>query len=205
MGEILQKIAIKNSNLLEYLTKKYDVNSVQSVIKVNQIQNIKPLLQENYGGANDCTLTSITTILSYYLPNKPVEEIYNVVEKHGLKLFYTGEKGTNPIVMRTIMNLAAKDLGLKKSAVVRYGKNISYNYAGIKKHIDEGRPVMLSVYKDGRGFYDDHSTTIIGYGEYKIDKQRKARMLKIYDNWYDEVTYVDYDLIHMFSSLHYYN
>lgn len=204
MSEILKRIAIKNSNLLEYLAKKYDVDSIQKCLSVNQISNLEPLLQDNFGSGNDCTLTAITNILTYYC-NKTPQEIYEVVVRYGAKLGYTDQKGTNPIVMRTLMNLVARDLGVKKSAVVRYGKNIAYNYAGIKQNIDAGRPIMLSIYKDGRDFYSDHSVMIIGYSEYKVDNKRKARMLKIYDNWYPEVTYVDYDLLHMFSSLHYYN
>ena len=63
---------------------------------------------------------------------------------------------------------------------------------------------MLSMYKDGRDFYNDHSITVIGYGEYKVDSKHAAHMLKVYDNWYKEMCYDDYDLIHLFSSIHYY-
>ena len=64
---------------------------------------------------------------------------------------------------------------------------------------------MLSMFKDGRQWYEDHSVTIIGYAEYKLDGKKTVRMLKVYDNWYPEVMYVNYELMHMFSSIHYYN
>ena len=203
MTNIMKRVVINNSNLLEYLKKKYNVENIQNCIKVNQLFGMEPLLQEDFGGDNDCTLTAIATILMKYTDADPTT-IYSVVAKHGKKLGYTDKGGTNPLVMRTVMNLSAKELGVKKKAVVRYGKNVSYNFAGIKQHIDAGRPLMLSMFKDGRDFYDDHSIVVIGYGEYKIDNKRKAKMLKVYDNWYKEVCYVDYDLIHTFSSIHYY-
>lgn len=203
MGEVLKGL-INNNNLLEYLKKKYNVDNIQKSIKVNQLIDMQPLVQDDYGDDNDCTLTAITTILTHYC-NKTPEEIYAVVVKFGRKLGYNAKAGTNPLVMRTLMNLAAKELGVKKTAAVRYGKNVSYNFAGIKKHIDANRPMMLSIFKDGRNFYNDHSITVIGYGEYQIDNKRKARMIKVYDNWYREVAYVDYDLLCVFSSIHYYN
>ena len=203
-GNIIKKAVINNGNLLDYLKRKYNVDNIQKCIQTNQISGVEPLLQDDYGADNDCTLTSITTILTQFCDKTP-EEIYPIVEKYGLKYFYTGEKGTNPLVMRTIMNLAAQELGIKKRAVVRYGKNVSFNFAGIKQHIDAGRLIMLSIFNDGRDYYKDHSVTIVGYSEYKVDKSRKAKMIKIYDNWHKEITYVDYDLLHLFSSLHYYN
>ena len=203
---VLRRWPIGNERLLEYLHEEYQFFDIKSV-KVNQLTDIKPLLQNDFGGEenpNDCTLTAITTILTKYCSKSP-SEIYDVVLKHAKKYFYTGKIGTQPPVMRTIMNKAAAELGVKKRAVVRYGKNISFNFAGIKQHIDEGRPMMLSIFKDGREWYDNHSVTIIGYAEYKLDGKKTVRMLKIYDNWYAEVMYVNYELMHMFSSIHYYN
>lgn len=204
MGKILKRAAITNDNLLKYLTDKYDVNSVQSCIKVNQLEGMTPLLQDDYGKDYDCTLTAITQILLYYLKGKTPEEIYNVVAACAEKLGFVEGWGTNPLVMRTLMNQAAKKLGLKKAATVKYGKITGYSFCRIKALIDAGRPIMLSMYKDGRDFYDDHSITVIGYGEYKVDNKHTAHMLKVYDNWYKEMCYVDYDLIHLFSSIHYY-
>ena len=83
MGKILKRAAITNDNLLKYLTDKYDVNSVQSCIKVNQLEGMTPLLQDDYGKDYDCTLTAITQILLYYLKGKTPEEIYNVVAPSG--------------------------------------------------------------------------------------------------------------------------
>ena len=202
---VLRRWPIGNERLLEYLHEEYTFSDIRSV-KINQLSNIKPLLQENFGKADDldCTLTSITTILTYYC-NKTPQEIYDVVLKYASKFCYTERTGTQPPAMRTIMNKAAKELGVNKKAFVRYGKNISFNFAGIKQHIDQGRPLMLSMFKDGRQWYEDHSVTIIGYAEHKLDGKKTVRMLKVYDNWYPEVMYVNYELMHMFSSIHYYN
>ena len=202
---VLRRWPIGNERLLEYLHEEYKFSDIHSV-KVNQLSNIEPLLQKDFGKEHDsdCTLTSITTILTYYC-NKSPQIIYDIVLKHALKFCYTERTGTQPPAMRIIMNRVAKELGLKKKAYVRYGKGIGYNFAGIKQHIDQGRPLMLSLFNDGRDWYKDHSVTIIGYSEYKLDGKKTVRMLKVYDNWYSEVMYINYELLHLFSSIHYYN
>lgn len=202
---VLRHWPIGNERLLEYLHEEYTFTDICSV-KVNQLSNIKPLLQKDFGedDDSDCTLTSITSILTLYCDKTP-QEIYDIVLKNAKKFCYTGKLGTQPPVMRTLMNKVAKELGIKKKAVVRYGKNISFNFAGIKQHIDQGRPLMLSMLKDGRNWYTDHSVTIIGYSEYKLDGKKTVRMLKVYDNWYPEVMYVNYELMNLISSIHYYN
>ncbi len=202
---VLRRWPIGNERLLEYLHEEYQFNDLKS-LKVNEVTGIKPLLQNDFGGEenpNDCTLTAITTVLTKYCDKTP-QEIYSVVIKYAKKLFYTGKTGTAPPVMRTIMNKVAAELGVKKKAVVLYGKNISFNFASIKKYVDQDKPVMLSMYKDGRQWYDNHSVTIVGYAEYKLDGKKTVRMIKVFDNWYEEIMYVNYDLMHMISSLHYY-
>ena len=134
---VLRRWPIGNERLLEYLHEEYTFSDIRSV-KINQLSNIKPLLQENFGKADDldCTLTSITTILTYYC-NKTPQEIYDVVLKYASKFCYTERTGTQPPAMRTIMNKAAKELGVNKKAFVRYGRKLfvclKYMTIGIQK------------------------------------------------------------------------
>ena len=53
-----------------------------------------PLLQSDYGEANDCTLTSITTVIHSWLPSLDVNMIYNQVENIAKQYGYSGVKGT---------------------------------------------------------------------------------------------------------------
>jgi hypothetical protein len=51
---------IDNSNIADYLgTDNF---------YIKKLYNIQPLLQNDYGEANDCTLTSLTTLLYWRYP-----------------------------------------------------------------------------------------------------------------------------------------
>ena len=56
-----------------------------------------------------------------------------------------------------------KTQGLKINSVAKYGKGIGYNFKHIKNRIDNGHPVILSFYNDGRNYQSNHTVTIIGY------------------------------------------
>jgi hypothetical protein len=80
---------------------------------------------------------------------------------------------------------------------VNYGKGIGYDYDYIKKEIDEGNPIVLSMHSDGLDGYKNHSVTIVGYKDYG-----NAKMIQIYDNWYSSHSYLDYDKLSTISSTH---
>lgn len=148
-------------------------------LMVMRIPTIEPLLQSDYGKDLDCTLTSLTCVLHYVVPTVPIEAIYDIVETHASRMFYNGDKwGTFPIFIRSIFNLALKDLNVKKRTSVSYFAGI-YTFEDIKKQIDRMNPVVLSVWKAGR--YTDHTITVIGYNP-------EGKILLVYDNW-DKITH----------------
>ena len=161
--------------------------------------NIKPLIQDDYGEDNDCSLVSILTILNYKFANLDLNHWYSIVERLAKKYFYTGDNGTLPFFINSIMKRVAPEY----NSHARYLKNIGFNFNTIKKQLDQDNPVIISMMNDGRNFYKNHSVVAIGYNVYKIDN-RPIRMLAIYDNWSREVRYMDYERLSMITSINYY-
>ena len=181
---------IYHGNLNDYM-----INTTKKTFKT--IQKIPFLLQKDYGLPKDCTLTSFTTLLSWMLPDLEVQEIYNQVEYVAKKFGYNGVKsGTNPIVMRSILNSLFNIYGLKYKAFSRYLKNVCYSFNTIKKLIDENKPVVLNLHKDGRNYYSNHTVLISGYVE-----SDEYQMLAIHDNWASTTSYIDFKKLSMVSSI----
>lgn len=180
-------------NVASYIKDAYNTSTVTSVA-AKTISNIQPLLQADYGGDGDCTLTSITTVLLYYLKySKSVEKVYNIVEKYAINFLYNENYGTIPIFIKAIIDKSAKEVGLNGSSFNKIFKNVGITWDRIKKLIRDNRPIILSLSDDGREYYASHSITIIGYTEYKIEGNRVIRMLKVYDNWRENIGYVDFE------------
>ena len=196
-------IRISENNLTEYLHAKFPTATNFVYLAPVRLTAVPQLLQRDYGKALDCTLTSITAVMMYYLPHKGDNEIYDEVEKVAEKYFYNGDKkGTNPIFIRSIMKDVAKHFGLKKSMKVRYLNGICFNFNSIKKMIGKKIPVIINIFKDGRKYYDDHSITITGYREIKVDGKTK-KFLIVQDNWAKDYSYLDFDCLGMIASLNY--
>lgn len=147
----------------------------------------KALLQKNYGDVNDCTLTSMACIFG--------EEYYDKIEKTAIKYGHNTRNGTNPFTVKQIMT----SLGFNGTAYSSYGKNIGYNYTKIKSLIDNNILIILNITNDGRNYYKNHSVTIIGYEEYVNHK-----FLLVYDNWCENVCYIDYDKLCVVSSINWF-
>ena len=62
--------------------------------------------------------------------------------------------------------------------------------------------MILSINKDGRDYYNNHSITIIGYLIYQVDNAFEP-MLLVYDNWNTQACVVDYKALSMISSINY--
>ena len=179
-------------NVVSYIKDAYNTSTVISVA-AKTISNIQPLLQADYGGEGDCTLTSITTILRYYLKyTKPIQEVYDIVEEYAEKFLYNDNYGTIPIFIQAIINKSAAKVGLKANSFSKNFKEVGVTWDRIKKLIQENRPIILSLSDDGREYYTNHSITIVGYNEYKIDGGNIVRMLKVYDNWRETIGFVDF-------------
>lgn len=191
-----QKIGYRLStdNINIYLKQNY---KNFSSFKGKTIYKIRPLLQESYGGDKDCSLVSIVTIFAFkdnY--KKSFKDIYNEIEKIALKYKYAPDIGTFPIFIKNIID----DYG-KINSTFKKIKNIGFDWNLIKKNIDNNIPIILSMCKDGKNYYLNHSVVIIGYREYI---NSKAKILSIYDNWHQQVSYIDFNKLSRISSINYF-
>lgn len=156
------------------------------------ITDAKCLLQKNYGEDYDCTLTSIAAIFG--------EEQYAIIESIAKKHSYDGKKnGTNPFKVKAIMQGVMDSIGIKGKCYSRYGKGVAFNWYTIGNLLKRGHHVVLNIYQDGRGYYRNHSVLIVGLACYG-----GHRLLAVYDNWNEGISYVDYDKLCMIASINWY-
>ena len=152
----------------------------------------KCLLQKNFGEDYDCTLTSLAAIFG--------EEHYELIESFAKDYGYDGKKrGTSPLVVASIMQRVMEELGIEGTARSRYGKGVGFSWTFIGKLLSRGHHVVLNLYRDGRGYYKNHSVLVVG-----IAKYGPHRLLAVYDNWNSGVSYVDYDKLCMIASINWY-
>lgn len=165
----------------EYLHDKYPKAKEIHLKEYKKVfGNYKPLLQKDYGLANDCSLTSLTTIICGIV-NKEPQEVYNVVEKYAKQYGFKG-KGTLPFFIKCIFDKTLKEFGVNVKTKSGYLKCIGYDFDKIHSLIDDNIPIVLSINKDGRNYYNNHSITVIGYLIYQVDNALEP-MLLVYDNW----------------------
>ena len=168
MKTVFPNKRISSLNIQDYIAEMYPELFWGTCYEV-VLNDIPALLQKDYGEANDCTLTSLTAIGVFLKKNqKTANEIYKVVEHFAKHYGYTGTAGTNPFVIKRIFDSVLTVLSVYKDTKVRYLKNIGYNFSLIKKTLDAGNPLILSMHSDGRQYYQNHSVLIIGYKEYKL-------------------------------------
>lgn len=150
---------------------------------------LSSLLQDDYGEDNDCTITSLSCIFG--------EMHYSDIERIARKYGYDGQKsGTNPLMIKRITSEFMREKQMSGTARSAYGKSIGWSYRTAKRLIDNGVPVLLNLFDDGRGYYHNHTVTIIGYEQYQ-----RGVFLLIYDNWHHGVTMIDYKKLCMISSI----
>lgn len=150
------------------------------------------LLQRDYGQAQDCTLTCLAFLFG--------EKFYPDIERIALAMGYDGEKrGTNPLTVRTIMQRVMRLAGVAGSAKSAYGKGVGWTWGRVKQLLQGGHYLILNLWRDGRGYYGNHSVTVVGYAEYRAN-----RFLLVYDNWSRGVSYIDYDKLSVISSINWY-
>ena len=187
-------------NLENYLSQTYGGTPRLTLNK--QLDDFFPLLQKDYGEANDCTLTSITAIIYYLSEQKlDIQTVYNTVEKYAKKYGYKGDKGTPALTIRKIFqkSLAAYNM---PNAYGKFVKGVGYNFDTIKYEINKGNPLILSLNDDGQSYYKNHSVTVVGYVEASVNS-KKTPMIIIYDNWYKGISYIDYNKLSLVSSVHF--
>ena len=186
---MFEKQRLSNNNIRKY------VNSIEAPIKY-YIPGVPQLLQNDYGEACDCTLTSITAVIKFMRPEYNVQEIYNWVEKIARAYGYRGDHGTNYLVIRTVYKKSLQGFGIKNLPSSHYLKGLCYDYELIKHEIDKNMPILLNFWKDGRDFYKNHTVLIVGYYY-----TQNHKMLIIQDNWYRDFSYIDYNLLSTISSV----
>lgn len=150
------------------------------------------LLQKNYGEDYDCTLTSLAAIFG--------EEHYPLIESCAKKFGYTGKKvGTNPLLIKSIMQNVMKQLNIKGRCYAKYGKGVSFTWNSLERVIKKGHLVVLNISSDGRKYYKNHSVLVIGVAKYG-----KHKLLAVYDNWNNGISYVDYNKLCPICSVNWY-
>ena len=204
MKKYLQYSPITKDNLSKYFEEKYGKAVGYTIQKYRTIEGVMPLLQADYGLEGDCTITSMTCLLEF-LYHKPIQQIYDIVETNAKKFGYNGKFGTIPTFINSILKLTESKLGVNKNTKWKsgYGKNIGYNFNTIVKLVDQKKPMILSIWNDGRSYYKNHSVTVVGYAQYVVNG-RQQRFVIIQDNWHKEKAYVDYETLCVISSLNYY-
>ena len=195
-------VKLNKKNIENYVCGTYFCMEKEEDKSIPEIQSF---LQNEYEGDMDCTLVSIMTVTKYF--NKTITDIsklYNDIKAIAKKFFYTDDIGTQAIFINAIANRIFKQYGVNLKSKSAYLKSIGWNFETVKKSIDKGRPLILSLWKDGRDYYLDHSVTIIGYSDIKTVDGQHHKFLEIYDNWNRELTYIDYQKLSTICSINYF-
>ena len=173
---------------LDYITLQYEYPDRGKQL-FRQMIPLQPLLQRNYGEDLDCTITSMACIFG--------EKYYGQIESIARLYGYDGEKrGTNPLTVRRIMADFLRAQHMTGTARSGYGKGIGWRWDTVKRLIARQTTVILNLWYDGRGYYHDHTVTVIGVEEY-----RKDRFLLVLDNWNESVSLIDYKKLSTISSI----
>ena len=165
----------------------------------NQLKSFRCLDQDHYGEDNDCTLSSLTAVIDFYLAHtKSIPELYTAIEKIARKYGYTGKKGTDPWFIRRIFNEVIRKYYFISSAKtnVKYLKGVGFNYDTIRNQIDRCNPVIMNVWNAGK--YHNHTITVIGY-----DTTNKT--LLVSDNWSTQPQVLRWDDIGLICSINYWD
>jgi len=191
-------------NIIDYLKENNFLGEGTKMIK-NKLLPVKPFLQKNYGKLGDCTLTSVLVLTYFYTLGTYTDvEIYDYIEKIAKKYLYNGDTyGTIPIFNKAIVKETFKKFGVGRKITTKYFKDIGFNLEDIKKILDANQPILISIYKDGRKYYEHHTITIVGYITYKDNEGREKTVLKVYDNWYTSAGFLDYDVLNFNATICY--
>ena len=192
------------TNIKQYLQQNYFFG--EEISELNRKQLSVPIfLQKNYGKDGDCTLTSILTLTKYYNKLLDPNEVYNHIEYIASRRYlYNGDSyGTIPFFNRGITAETFKHFGINKPIISKYIKGVGFNLETILDALDQDIPVMISMFRDGRGYYDNHTITIIGYIQYKDNHGKIQTMFLVHDNWYSSYSFLDYNAISPISMICY--
>lgn len=184
------------TNIKQYLQQVYNFGGQITELHRKQL-SVPVFLQNNYGKSGDCTLTSILTLTKYYNKSADTNDVYDYIEDIATKkYFYNGDSyGTIPFFNKTILKQTFKQFGINRKVTSKYLKDIGFNLETILQCLDNNTPVIISIFRDGRKYYDNHTITIIGYVQYKDENGKIMTILQVYDNWFSSYSFLDYNAI----------
>ena len=84
---------------------------------------------------------------------------------------------------------------INRKPLSKHFKSLGFNENTIINELKQNRPVMISIQKDGRDYYNQHTITIIGYMIFEDAENKKRFLFKVYDNWYSKITFLDYTIL----------
>ena len=166
------------------------------------LKGFELLKQADYGEELDCSLTSITACILYYMrkkkPNCSItpQNIYNYVERIAKNYWYNGTTfGVFGGFIKYIYSMClGYFLNTKINVTMRVIKGLGYNFNTIINQIDQEHPVLLALSK--ASIYKNHTVAAIGYNK---DKQQ----LYIADNWVDHPVILNYSDIGLITTINY--
>lgn len=167
------------------------LTSIGGYKKRSIISGYPALKQSDYGGLNDCTITSITALYCFKNKDNDPAEVYEKV--NAIAGVDTDKCGVMPWRNKGIID---KLFGVKSKC--KYLKGIGYNWDTIVAQIDKQNPLTLSMWNDGRDCYKNHTVSVVGYAI-----GHSANYLAVYDNWQKNIAYIDYDKLSIISCINY--
>lgn len=159
------------------------------------LKTFRPLLQNDYGEENDCSLTSITACTAYLLNRVDINHIYSVTEKTAHLWGYSGTKhGTFSVTIKPIWERVLEACGHPRKVTAKFVKGIGYSLNTIQEQLTKGNPVILNVVKINNTLYKNHTITVVGF---------EGEKLFVYDNWSRVLRQIYYKDISISSSINY--
>lgn len=193
-------MATRISDANEYIKETYGAYQNKST---SSIMTMGALLQDDFEGNKDCTLTSITEITRYHSAIKhPEKIIYNKVKEIAKKYGYTDNHGTFSITVNKIVNEVNQVYKIEKKSKCAYFKGVGYTIKTIMKNISNKTPLILNMMNDGRDYYKNHSVTVVGYADFVVNGKH-IYLLEVHDNWSNKSSFIDYQKLCIISSLNY--
>ena len=174
-------------------------------------ENIINYLQEKYAmgkdiveiGGRELVIPQFT--MAQFNSNKENQEVYDLVTRIAKQYLYDGKSwGLIPFISKAILGQAFYYYVIKHSRFqTHYFKNIGFNINKIISIINKCKPIIMSMRRDGRNCYHNHSVVIVGYVDFQDENGKVKRMLLIHDGIEAAFSYLDYDEISTYSLICY--
>lgn len=194
---------INDNSLSRYIENEYpgfEITGENTVI----IKNYKRFCQRDFKDKQNCSITSMSSLIHYYADSKSdIKDIYSTVRKIAFFFLYTPHLfGTLSFTIGPILSLSLKKLGVPHKTGYGLFKGIGFSRQKIKNKINAGCPIILSLFRDGRNYYKNHTVTVLGY-KTVYNKNEELLFLALNDNWSDEIRYLDFKKLWFISAINY--